>query len=85
MDFGYNPPSGTRGIEQFPTATFVRDLQDAVAALEGGHAALAVPSGLTATTLPLLALLQSGDHLLTLFRHTSSGYVGVVRTVLKVR
>src|SRR5947209_20372875 len=30
VDFGYNPPSGTRGIEQFPTATFVRDLQDAL-------------------------------------------------------
>ena len=28
MDFGYNPPSGTRGIEQFPADTFVRDLQD---------------------------------------------------------
>lgn len=30
VDFGYNPPSGSRGIEQFPTATFVRDLQDAL-------------------------------------------------------
>ncbi len=30
VDFGYNPPSGTRGIEQFPAATFVRDLQDAL-------------------------------------------------------
>jgi alkanesulfonate monooxygenase SsuD/methylene tetrahydromethanopterin reductase-like flavin-dependent oxidoreductase (luciferase family) len=28
VDFGYNPPSGTRGIEQFPAKTFVRDLQD---------------------------------------------------------
>jgi len=28
VDFGYNPPSGTRGIEQFPADTFVRDLQD---------------------------------------------------------
>jgi alkanesulfonate monooxygenase SsuD/methylene tetrahydromethanopterin reductase-like flavin-dependent oxidoreductase (luciferase family) len=28
MDFGYNPPSGTRGVEQFPGDTFVRDLQD---------------------------------------------------------
>jgi cystathionine beta-lyase len=42
----------------------VRDLQAAVAALEGGHAAFAVPSGLTATTLPLLALLRTGDHVL---------------------
>ena len=44
-----------------PTVT---DLQDAVAAIEGAHAALAVPSGLTATTLPLLALLKAGDHVL---------------------
>ncbi|TME37970.1 MAG: LLM class flavin-dependent oxidoreductase [Chloroflexi bacterium] len=28
IEFGYNPPSGTRGIERFPAATFVRDLQD---------------------------------------------------------
>lgn len=28
IHFGYNPPSGTRGVEQFPGATFVRDLQD---------------------------------------------------------
>lgn len=51
----------TYGLHGLPT---VRDLQAAVAALEGGHAALAVPSGLTATTLPLLALLSAGDHLL---------------------
>src|SRR5437016_3232152 len=30
VDFGYNPPSGTRGIEQFPPQTFVRDLQNAL-------------------------------------------------------
>jgi cystathionine beta-lyase len=41
------------GLHGLPTVT---DLQDAVAAVEGAHAALAVPSGLTATTLPLLAL-----------------------------
>jgi alkanesulfonate monooxygenase SsuD/methylene tetrahydromethanopterin reductase-like flavin-dependent oxidoreductase (luciferase family) len=28
VDFGYNPPSGTRGIERFPVNTFVRDLQN---------------------------------------------------------
>jgi alkanesulfonate monooxygenase SsuD/methylene tetrahydromethanopterin reductase-like flavin-dependent oxidoreductase (luciferase family) len=28
IHFGYNPPSGTRGVEQFPAQTFVRDLQD---------------------------------------------------------
>jgi alkanesulfonate monooxygenase SsuD/methylene tetrahydromethanopterin reductase-like flavin-dependent oxidoreductase (luciferase family) len=28
IDFGYNPPAGTRQIERFPIETFVRDLQD---------------------------------------------------------
>ena len=49
------------GLHGLPTVT---DLQAAIAALEGGHAALAVPSGLTATTLPLLALANPGDHVL---------------------
>jgi len=49
------------GLHGLPTVT---DLQDAIAQLEGGHAALAVPSGLTATTLPLLALANPGDHML---------------------
>ncbi len=49
------------GLHGLPTVT---DLQSAVAALEGGFAALAVPSGLTATTLPLLALCKAGDHIL---------------------
>ncbi|MEO8506811.1 MAG: cystathionine beta-lyase [Betaproteobacteria bacterium] len=49
------------GLHGLPTVT---DLQAAIAELEGGHAALAVPSGLTATTLPLLALTGPGDHVL---------------------
>jgi cystathionine beta-lyase len=49
------------GLHGLPSVT---DLQQAFAALEGGHAALAVPSGLTATTLPLLALTNPGDHVL---------------------
>ena len=49
------------GLHGLPTVT---DLQESVAALEGGYAALAVPSGLTATTLPLLALARPGDHVL---------------------
>jgi cysteine-S-conjugate beta-lyase len=49
------------GLHGLPTVT---DLQSAIATLEGGHAALAVPSGLTATTLPLLALCHPGDHIL---------------------
>jgi len=54
-------PGLTYGLHGVPT---VEDFQHAMATLEGGHAALAVPSGLTATTLPLLALLSAGDHLL---------------------
>ncbi|HEY2863283.1 MAG TPA: cystathionine beta-lyase [Casimicrobiaceae bacterium] len=49
------------GLRGLPTVT---DLQAAVATLEGGFAALAVPSGLAATTLPLLALTRAGDHVL---------------------
>ncbi len=49
------------GLHGLPTVT---DLQAAIATLEGGYAALAVPSGLTATTLPLLALTRPGDHVL---------------------
>lgn len=49
------------GLHGLPTVT---DLQSAIAELEGGHAALAVPSGLTATTLPFLALTKPGDHVL---------------------
>jgi cystathionine beta-lyase len=54
-------PHLTYGLHGLPT---VVDLQKAIAALEGGHAALAVPSGLTATTFPLLALAKAGDHVL---------------------
>ena len=54
-------PGLSYGLHGLPTVT---DFQRALAVLEGGHAALAVPSGLTATTLPLLALLKPGDHLL---------------------
>jgi cystathionine beta-lyase len=54
-------PGITYGLHGLPT---VRDLQSAMAALEGGHAALAVPSGLAAITLALLATARPGDHLL---------------------
>jgi cysteine-S-conjugate beta-lyase len=54
-------PGITYGLHGLPT---VRDLQSAYAALEGGHAALAVPSGLAAITLALLAATQAGDHVL---------------------
>lgn len=49
------------GLHGLPT---VRDFASALASLEGGHAALVVPSGLTATTFPLLALARPGDHVL---------------------
>jgi cystathionine beta-lyase len=54
-------PGLSYGLHGLPTVT---DLQAAYAELEGGEAAYAVPSGLTATTLPLLALLSAGDHVL---------------------
>lgn len=54
-------PGLAYGLHGVPTVT---DFQAAMAELEGGHAALAVPSGLAATTVPLLALLDPGDHVL---------------------
>ena len=54
-------PGIAYGLHGVPT---VRDLQAAIAALEGGTAGFAVPSGLTATTLPFLALTRAGDHVL---------------------
>jgi cystathionine beta-lyase len=54
-------PGLTYGLHGLPT---VSDLASALAALEGGHAAFVVPSGLTATTFPLLALAKPGDHVL---------------------
>jgi cystathionine beta-lyase len=54
-------PGITYGLHGLPT---VRDLQAAMAALEGGHASLAVPSGLAAITLALLATTRPGDHVL---------------------
>uniref|UniRef100_C5CV85 Cystathionine beta-lyase n=1 Tax=Variovorax paradoxus (strain S110) TaxID=543728 RepID=C5CV85_VARPS len=41
-----------------------RALEDAVVGLEGGHRAFLTPSGLSAITLVLLALLSPGDHAL---------------------
>jgi len=39
--------------------------EEAVAALEGGEKTIAVPSGMAAIAGPLLALLRTGDHMLT--------------------
>src|SRR3970282_750637 len=49
------------GLSGTPT-TFA--LEEAVAQMEGGHAAVALPSGLAAITVALCAYLKSGDHLL---------------------
>jgi cystathionine beta-lyase len=49
------------GLYGTPT-TFA--LEEAIARMEGGHAAVAVPSGLAAIAAPLAAFLKTGDHLL---------------------
>jgi len=51
----------TYGLHGLPTVT---DLQAAIAQLDGGYAALAVPSGLAAITLALLGTTRAGDHVL---------------------
>lgn len=58
-------PRPDRGVHygRYGTPT-TQDLQDALARLEGGHRSLVVGSGKTAITSTLLALLQTGDHLL---------------------
>ncbi len=61
-DADRTPFEGTRYGRRGTPTTFA--LEDAVAALEGGHRAVAVPSGLSAITTTLLAFLMSGDHLL---------------------
>jgi cystathionine beta-lyase len=55
------------GIYGTPT-TFA--FEEAVAKMEGGHLAVAVPSGLAAITAALAAYVKSGDHLLV----TDSAY-----------
>ena len=42
----------------------VRALEEAIAELEGGHATLLAPSGLSAIATTFLALLSAGDHVL---------------------
>ncbi|MGH8621736.1 MAG: trans-sulfuration enzyme family protein, partial [Burkholderiales bacterium] len=49
------------GLSGTPT-TFA--LEEAVAQMEGGHAAVALPSGLAAIAVALWAFLKTGDHLL---------------------
>jgi cystathionine beta-lyase len=49
------------GLHGTPT-TFA--LEEAIARMEGGHAAVVVPSGLAAIAMPLAALLKAGSHAL---------------------
>jgi cysteine-S-conjugate beta-lyase len=56
------PFEGTRYGRRGTPTTFA--LEKAVAALEGGYRSIAVPSGLAAITISLLAFLRAGDHLL---------------------
>ena len=56
------------GLYGTPT-TFA--LEEAVAKMEGGYAAVALPSGLSAITAALCAFLKTGDHVLV----TDSVYV----------
>ncbi|MGE4337061.1 MAG: cystathionine beta-lyase [Pigmentiphaga sp.] len=57
-----NPDSEiSYGIYGTPT---VRAFQDAMAELEGGHRALALPSGLAAISAAVLSFARAGDHLL---------------------
>src|SRR6185503_15182107 len=56
------------GLSGTPT-TFA--LEEAVAKMENGYAAVALPSGLAAVTAALSAFLKTGDHLLV----TDSAYV----------
>jgi cystathionine beta-lyase len=56
------PFEGTRYGRRGTPTTFA--LEQAVAALEGGYRSIAVPSGLSAITNTLIALLRTGDHLL---------------------
>ena len=54
-------PGVTYGLHGLPTVT---DLQAAISTLEGGHASLAVASGLAAITLAIIGTVNSGDHVL---------------------
>ncbi|MFJ4184833.1 trans-sulfuration enzyme family protein [Kitasatospora sp. NPDC089509] len=56
-------PDGAFFYNRFGNPT-VRALEDAVADLEGGAAALATASGMGAINTVLLALLRSGDHVI---------------------
>lgn len=69
-DFMARRQQYTYAISGTPTS---RHFEEAIAKLEGGHGAILTPSGLMAITIPLLAFLSAGDHLLmvdTVYRPT---------------
>src|SRR3954454_13769948 len=59
------PPEGSKAVRygRYGTPTTFA-LEDAIAQMEGGFRAAAVPSGLAAITAALAAFLKTGDHLL---------------------
>jgi cystathionine beta-lyase len=60
----------------------VETLQEALAALEGGHRSVVYPSGLAACAGALLAFLSSGEHLLmsdSVYGPTRSLAKGILR------
>ena len=59
------PPEGTKTVRygRYGTPTTFA-FEEAVARMEGGHSAAAVPSGLAAITAALSAFVRTGDHLL---------------------
>jgi cysteine-S-conjugate beta-lyase len=59
------PPEGERAVRygRYGTPTTFA-LEDAVAQMEGGYRAIAVPSGLAGITAALTAFVKQGDHLL---------------------
>ncbi len=57
-----NDPRGQYGYSRFGNPT-VRALEEALAALEGAHAAVATSSGMAAITTAISANVSAGDHL----------------------
>ncbi|MFC4069994.1 trans-sulfuration enzyme family protein [Actinoplanes subglobosus] len=67
---GLNRPDGPFAYSRFANPT-VRALEDTVAELEGGVAAIATGSGMGAVSLLLHSLLRAGDHVIA--QHTLYG------------
>ena len=59
---GRTPFDGVRYGRRGTPTTFA--LEEAMTALEGGYRSIAMPSGLSAVTLSLLAFVKAGDHVL---------------------